>query len=68
VGLNLVGLKRRGFPEETIRGIKKAYRLVFRSGLRQDEALLRIAEDIQPTAELDHFVGFIKNSQRGIAR
>lgn len=68
VGLNLTGLKRRGFPEDTIRGIKKAYRLVFRSGLRQEEALLKIAEDIQSTAELDHFVDFIKNSQRGIAR
>jgi UDP-N-acetylglucosamine acyltransferase len=68
VGLNLIGLKRRGFPEETIRGIKKAYRLIFRSGLRLEEALLKIAEDIQESPELDHFVDFIKNSQRGIAR
>lgn len=68
MGLNLIGLKRRGFPEETIRGIKKAYRLIFRSGLRLEEALQKIAEDIQPTPELDHFVDFIKDSQRGIAR
>lgn len=68
MGLNLIGLKRRGFPEETIRGIKKAYRLIFRSGLRLEEALQKIAEDIQHTPELDHFVTFIKDSQRGIAR
>ena len=68
VGLNLIGLKRRGFPEETILGIKKAYRLIFRSGLRLEEALLKISEEIQPTSELEHFVGFIKNSTRGIAR
>ncbi|MBE0575102.1 MAG: acyl-ACP--UDP-N-acetylglucosamine O-acyltransferase [Desulfuromonadales bacterium] len=68
VGLNLIGLKRRGFPEETILGIKKAYRLIFRSGLRLEEALLKISEDIQPTSELEHFVSFIKESTRGIAR
>ena len=68
VGLNLIGLKRRGFPEETILGIKKAYRLIFRSGLRLEEALLKISEDIQPTPELEHFVSFIKDSTRGIAR
>jgi UDP-N-acetylglucosamine acyltransferase len=68
VGLNLIGLKRRGFPEETILGIKKAYRLIFRSGLRLEEALLKISENIQPTSELEHFVSFIKDSTRGIAR
>jgi UDP-N-acetylglucosamine acyltransferase len=68
VGLNLIGLKRRGFSEEIIRGIKKAYRLIFRSGLRLEEALLKVTEEIQTTPELDHFVDFIKNSQRGIAR
>lgn len=68
VGLNLIGLKRRGFAEETVRGIKKAYRLIFRSGLRLEEALQKIAEDLEPSAELDHFINFIKDSQRGIAR
>ncbi len=68
VGLNLIGLKRRDFSEETIRGIKKAYRLIFRSGLRLEEALLKASEEIQTTPELDHFIDFIKNSQRGIAR
>ena len=68
MGLNLIGLKRRGFSEETIRGIKKAYRLIFRSGMRLEDALETIGQDIESSPELDHFVTFIKDSQRGIAR
>ena len=68
MGLNLIGMKRRGFSEETVRGIKKAYRTIFRSGMRLEEALDMIVEEIESTPELDHFVTFIKESQRGIAR
>ncbi len=68
MGLNLIGMKRRGFSEETIRGIKKAYRMIFRSGMRLEEALEMVVEELEPTVELDHFVNFIKESQRGIAR
>lgn len=68
VGLNLIGLKRRGFSEETTRGIKKAYRMIYRSGLRLEEALQKINEEVEQTPELDHFLNFIKDSQRGIAR
>ncbi|WP_432821001.1 acyl-ACP--UDP-N-acetylglucosamine O-acyltransferase [Trichloromonas sp.] len=68
VGLNLVGLKRRGFTEATTRTIKKAYRLVFRSGLKVEEALERIGKELESSPELDVFVDFIKNSERGIAR
>jgi UDP-N-acetylglucosamine acyltransferase len=68
VGLNLIGLKRRGFAEETIGGIKKAYRVIFRSGLRLEEALQKIDVEIEMSPELAHFINFIKASQRGIAR
>ena len=68
VGLNLVGLKRRGFSEETLRVIKKAYRLVFRSGLKVDEALARIDAELENLPELAVFVEFIKQSERGVAR
>ncbi|MEN8688102.1 MAG: acyl-ACP--UDP-N-acetylglucosamine O-acyltransferase [Desulfuromonadales bacterium] len=68
MGLNLIGMKRRGFSEETIRGIKKAYRIIFRSGMRLEEALALVVKELESTAELDHFVNFIKQSQRGIAR
>ena len=68
IGINLVGLKRRGFPESTIRGIKNAYRLMFRSGLRLEAALERIEVEYGTIPEVRHFTAFIKASQRGIAR
>ncbi|MEJ2201033.1 MAG: acyl-ACP--UDP-N-acetylglucosamine O-acyltransferase [Desulfuromonadaceae bacterium] len=68
VGLNLVGLKRRGFSEDTVRNLKKAYRLVFRSGSKVEEALEQIAQELDASPELDIFVDFIRTSERGIAR
>lgn len=68
IGLNLIGLGRRGFSEETIRGIKKAYKLIFRSGLRLEEALGRIDAELEETPELKVFTDFIRSSERGIAR
>jgi len=68
VGINLIGLKRRAFSEATIRGIKNSYRLMFRAGLRLEEALARIECDYGTIPEVQHFAAFIKESQRGIAR
>lgn len=68
IGINLVGLKRRDFSEATIRGIKNAYRLMFRAGLRLEEALEKIECDYGDIPEVQHFAAFIKESQRGIAR
>jgi len=68
VGLNLVGLKRRGFSEDLLRDIKKAYRAVFRSGLKVEEALDLIAVEVEDSPEVKIFMDFIKQSERGIAR
>lgn len=68
VGLNSIGLKRRGFTEEALRELKKAYKLIFRSNLRVEEALDRIAQEVQSGPEVDHFVDFIRKSERGVAR
>ncbi len=68
IGINLVGLKRRGFSEATIRGIKNSYRLMFRAGLRMEEALTSIEGEYGTIPEVQHFVAFIRGSQRGIAR
>ncbi len=68
VGLNLVGLKRRGFSEELLRDIKKAYRAVFRSGLKVEEALELIAAEVKDSPEVKIFMDFIKQSERGVAR
>ena len=66
-GLNLVGMKRAGFGPQQIAALKNAYRLLYRSRLRLDEALRRIEAEV-PTPEAAHLVKFIRNSERGICR
>jgi UDP-N-acetylglucosamine acyltransferase len=67
-GINLTGLKRRGFAEESIRELKTAYKIIFRSGLTLARAYDKIAEEGLTCAEVEHLVSFIKNSERGIIR
>lgn len=67
-GLNLVGLKRKGFSEEVINTLKKAYKIIFRSGLTLEEALAKAASEFPDSAEVNHLVEFIRNSKRGVTR
>jgi UDP-N-acetylglucosamine acyltransferase len=67
-GLNLVGLKRCGFSDEVIRDLKKAYKILVRSNLRVEEALVKIKSEIPSSSELNHFVEFVENAKRGICR
>jgi UDP-N-acetylglucosamine acyltransferase len=66
-GLNLVGLKRAGFRREQIAALKRAYWLLYRSGLKLEEALDRIETEI-PNEHTLHLVRFIRSSRRGICR
>jgi UDP-N-acetylglucosamine acyltransferase len=67
-GLNLVGLKRRGFSDETISILRKAYKALFRSGLTLEEALRSLRDEFPHSNEVAHLVEFIGNSKRGITR
>lgn len=67
-GLNLIALKRNGFSTETISEIRKAYRLLFRSGLPMSEALARVEAELPPSPEVRHLVEFIRASRRGVQR
>lgn len=67
-GLNLVGLKRKGFSEQTIGSLKKAYKIIFRSGLTQDEAFRRVIEEFPDTREVAYLVDFMRHSKRGVTR
>jgi UDP-N-acetylglucosamine acyltransferase len=68
-GLNIVGIKRHGFSEETVRALKKAYRIIFRSALTLEKAVKRIEEDeIAGISQVQHLLYFIQNSKRGICR
>jgi UDP-N-acetylglucosamine acyltransferase len=67
-GLNLEGLKRRGFTRGQIEALRKAYRIIFQSGLRTKEALRRVREEVPNSPEVEHLVAFIESSQRGVCR
>jgi UDP-N-acetylglucosamine acyltransferase len=66
-GLNLLGLRRAAFTREEITALKSAYRILYRSGLKLEDALLRI-ETESDTEHTRHLVKFIRSSKRGICR
>ena len=66
--LNRVGLERHGFAPETIQALKQAFRLLFRCGLRTEEALDRIAREVPTCPEIEHLVEFAASSSRGLIR
>jgi UDP-N-acetylglucosamine acyltransferase len=67
VGLNLVGMKRRGFSRETIEEIKQAYKTIFMSSIPMGEAMDQLNAS-GPSHEVKELVTFIANSKRGICR
>ncbi len=67
-GLNTIGLRRHGFEDSTIAVLKKAYRLLCRSGLNTTQALDRIGSELPQTPEVQYFVGFFDGTKRGIVK
>lgn len=66
-GLNLVGLRRRGFERETIDQIHEAYRIYYSKGLRS-EAIAEIKERLLLSKEIQYIIDFIEASERGIVK
>lgn len=66
-GLNTVGLKRAGLQAADVAALKKAYQLLYRSGLRLEAALARIESGIA-NEHARHLVAFVRRSERGICR
>ncbi|MCU0531570.1 MAG: acyl-ACP--UDP-N-acetylglucosamine O-acyltransferase [Syntrophales bacterium] len=67
-GLNLIGLKRRGFSEETIAALKKAYKIFFRSSLTVAKAVAQARAEVADLPEVRTFIEFIETSKRGVTR
>lgn len=65
-GLNSVGLQRRGFGDEVRAELKKAYRLVFQSTLNVSQAVAKARDALAPMPEVERFLSFIEESERGI--
>jgi UDP-N-acetylglucosamine acyltransferase len=68
VGLNEVGLERRGLSRDTILALRRAYRAIFRSGLRREEGIERARGEWGDVPEVERMVRFIESSKRGVAR
>lgn len=66
-GLNVVGLRRAGFSVDQVSRLKKAYQILYRSGLGLQDALAKIETEM-PDEHTLHLVHFIRRSQRGICR
>jgi UDP-N-acetylglucosamine acyltransferase len=67
-GPNQKGLRRHGFTSETINGLKKAYRIIWRESGSIREGIYRVRNEIEPFAELNMLLDFVMNSSRGVVR
>jgi UDP-N-acetylglucosamine acyltransferase len=65
-GLNTVGLQRGGMEEATIRELKRAYRLLFRSDLNISQAMEQVQSELEPLPEVRELVRFVEESERGV--
>jgi UDP-N-acetylglucosamine acyltransferase len=67
-GLNRVGMRRRGYPKETIEKLHHAYHLLLSAKLNTTQAVERMKEEIKDCPEVDLLVNFIETSQRGVVK
>jgi len=65
-GLNSIGLQRAGFSDETVRALKRLYRLFFNSDLNLSQAADRSRVEVPPLPEVEQFLEFVMRSQRGV--
>ena len=66
--INQVGMERAGFSRETVRIIKDAFRILYRSDLNTAQALPRLAEEFTGQPEIQQLIDFVRESKRGIIR
>lgn len=67
-GINLVGLERNGFAPESVKSIKEAFRLIYRSKYNTRQAVEAIRHELPATDEVTQILEFIARSERGIIR
>lgn len=67
-GINAEGLKRRGFSSEALMALKRAYRILYKSGLMLEEARTKLEEEVKSNPEIQPILDFLVVSKRGIIR
>ncbi|TPN88779.1 acyl-ACP--UDP-N-acetylglucosamine O-acyltransferase [Aquimarina algicola] len=68
VGINSIGLRRRGYTTEKIREIQNIYRILYQKNYNNSQAVAIIEAEMEATSERDEILEFVKNSQRGIMK
>ena len=66
--MNPIGLRRKGFDEQTIQTIKRAFRLLLQSKLNTRQAMEAISKDLPQIQEIQYLIEFIRGSKRGIIK
>lgn len=66
--INKVGLERRGVSEESQSALKQAFKILFREGLTNTNALIKIEAELPKSPELEHLIHFARTSQRGLSK
>lgn len=67
-GVNVIGLRRRGYSEESIRQIEDIYRIVYVRGYNMTRAVQMVEQEISPSVERDRIIAFIRNSDFGVIK
>jgi UDP-N-acetylglucosamine acyltransferase len=68
IGINSIGLRRRGFTEEKITEIQNIYRILFQKNNNNSQAVIKIEAELESSPERDEITSFIRNSGRGIMK
>ncbi|MFH1860558.1 MAG: acyl-ACP--UDP-N-acetylglucosamine O-acyltransferase [bacterium] len=67
-GLNMVGMRRLGITSQVRGLLKKAYRLLYHSGVNTNQALSMIRDELEMTPEIEHLIRFVESAKRGICQ
>ena len=68
IGINSIGLRRRGFTEEKITEIQNIYRILFQKNNNNSQAVIKIEAELKSSPERDEITSFVRNSGRGIMK
>jgi len=67
-GLNLIGVRRAGMPQKAQAELKKAFKILFHSGLALKNGIAKVKKEIASIEEVEYLLNFLKDSERGICR
>lgn len=67
-GLNIIGLRRRGFSDKSINSLKHAYSILYSSSYNVSQAIKKIKDDVELTEEVQNLLKFLDGSERGLSK